>query len=50
MFKLCVFTRALRVKNLTYAAMNGAIRVIYVGVSVHIHVNFVIKLSVLREI
>jgi len=50
MFKLCVFTRALRVNNLTYATMNAAIHVIYIGVSVHIHVNFVMKLSVLREI
>jgi len=30
----------------TYAKVNAAIRMIYVGVSVHIHVNCVIRRSV----
>ena len=33
-------------KNFTYTAMNADIPVMYVGVSVHIHVNCVIRHSV----
>jgi len=36
--------------NFTYTVMNADIPVIYVVVSVHIHVNFVIRHSVKRAI
>ena len=49
MFNLCVFTRVLRMNNFMHTVQNADIPVIYVGVSVRIHVKYVIGHSVKRE-
>ncbi len=45
MFNLCVSTSVLRMDNFTYAMLNADVPVIYIGVSVDIHVKCVIKHS-----
>jgi len=47
-FNLCVYTRILRVNNFTYTVLNADFPLIYIGVSVHIHVKFVTRHSVKR--
>ena len=49
MFNLCVFTRVLSMNNM-YTVLNADIPVIYIGVSVHIHVKCVISHSVKKAV
>jgi len=50
MFNLCVLTRVLRMNNFMYTVLNADIPVIYIVMSVHIHVKFVIRCSVRRGV
>jgi len=50
MFNLCVFTRVLQMNNFTYTVLNADIPVIYIRVSIHIHVKCVISHSVKRAV
>ena len=49
MFNLCVFTRVLRMNIFMCTVLNADIPVIYIGVTVYIHVKYVIGHSVKRE-
>jgi len=50
MFNLSVFTRVLQMNNFMYRVMNADILLIYVGLTVHFYVKFVIRHSVKRAI
>jgi hypothetical protein len=46
MFKLYVFNRVLSMNIIKYTVLNPDIPVMYIGVSAHIFVKYVIRLSV----
>ena len=50
MFNFCAFTSVLRKNNFTYTVLKSGIPVIYIGMSIHIHVKCAIRHSVNRAV